>query len=91
MFVVEGIDKVKDIIARNRKRKSLNLEKISNNSIIEIGNISPLKLIELQANLSRIADAEKIIFVHGKRNKPELFISFLYKCGAPHSITIIAI
>ena len=22
---------------------------------------------------------------------PELFISFLYKCGAPHSITIIAI
>ena len=24
-------------------------------------------------------------------NKPELFISFLYKCGAPHSITIIAI
>ncbi len=23
--------------------------------------------------------------------KPELFISFLYKCGAPHSITIIAI
>ena len=69
MFVVEGIDKVNDIIARNRKRKSLNLEKISNNSIIEIGNISPLKLIELQANLSRIADAEKILFVHGKRNK----------------------
>ena len=69
MFVVEGIDKVKDIIAKNRKRKSLNLEKLSNNSIIEIGNISPLKLIELQANLSRIADAEKIIFVHGKRNK----------------------
>ena len=69
MFVVEGIDKVKDIIAKNRKRKSLNLEKISNNSIIEIGNICPLKLIELQANLSRIADAEKILFVHGKRNK----------------------
>ena len=69
MFVVEGIDKVKDIIAKNRKRKSLNLEKLSNNSIIEIGNICPLKLIELQANLSRIADAEKIIFVHGKRNK----------------------
>jgi len=69
MFVVEGIDRVKDIIAKNRKRKSLNLEKISNNSIIEIGNICPLKLIELQANLSRIADAEKILFVHGKRNK----------------------
>lgn len=69
MFVVEGINKVKDIIAKNRKRKSLHLEKISNNSIIEIGNISPLKLIELQANLSRIANAEKICFVHGKRNK----------------------
>ena len=27
---------------------------------------------------------EKILY-------PELFISFLYKCGAPHSITIIAI
>ena len=27
---------------------------------------------------------------HGD-TKPELFISFLYKCGAPHSITIIAI
>ena len=69
MFVIEGIDKVKDIITKNRKRKSLNLEKISNNSIIEIGNISPLKLMELQANLSRIANAEKILFVHGKRNR----------------------
>ena len=30
-------------------------------------------------------------FANKNKMKPELFISFLYKCGAPHSITIIAI
>ena len=36
---------------------------------------------------------KKITDVFHKYNitYPELFISFLYKCGAPHSITIIAI
>lgn len=73
MFIVEGIERVKSIISKNKSRKSLNLEKISNNSIIKIDNIYPLKLIELKANLTRIANAENILFVHSKgKRKSEL-------------------
>ena len=73
MFVVDGIDKVKDVITKNRKRKLLNIDKLSNNSIIEIDNISPLKLLEIQTNLIQIANAEETLFVHEKgKRKSEL-------------------
>ena len=34
----------------------------------------------------RVLDEDQVYNIY-----PELFISFLYKCGAPHNITIIAI
>ena len=69
MFVIEGMDKVRDIIEKNRKRKLTKHKKISNNSIIEIDNCSPLELLKLQRNLVMIADGEGIPFVYEKRQK----------------------
>ena len=69
MFIIEGMDKVRDIIEKNRKRKLTKHKKLSNNSIIEIDNCSPLELLNLQKNLSLIADREGIPFVYGKGNK----------------------
>ena len=43
----------------------------------------------IELTLTYIFDTQKMF--SNNINKPELFISFLYKCGAPHSITIIAI
>ena len=69
MFIIEGMDKVRDIIEKNRKRKLTKHKKLSNNSIIEIDNCSPLELLNLQKNLSLIADMEGIPFVYGKGKK----------------------
>ena len=73
MFVIDGMDKVRDIIEKNRKRKLTKHKKLSNNSIIEIDNCSPLDLLKLQKNLSAIADGEGIGFVYGRgRKKSEI-------------------
>ena len=73
MFVIDGIDKVRDIIEKNRKRKITKHKKLSNNCIIEIDNCSPLELLKLQKNLMAIADGEGIAFVNGKgKRKSEL-------------------
>ena len=73
MFVIDGINKVRDIIEKNRKRKITKHKKLSNNCIIEIDNCSPLELLKLQKNLMAIADGEGIAFVSGKgKRKPKL-------------------
>ena len=73
MFIINGMDKVRDIIEKNRKRKLTKHKKLSNNSIIEIDNCSPLDLLKLQKNLSAIADGEGIGFVYGRgRKKSEI-------------------
>ena len=69
MFIIEGMDKVRDVIEKNRKRKLTKHKKISNNTVIEIDNCSPLELLKLQKNLVRIADGEGISFVYEKRQK----------------------
>lgn len=66
MFIIQGMDKVKEVIEKNRKRKISKKKKLSNNSIIEIDNISPIKLLNLQTNLTKIAKGEEILFVAGK-------------------------
>lgn len=87
MFVVDKIDKIKNTIGENRKRKSLNLKKLSNNSIIEIDNISPIELLNLQIKLFHIANAEKIPFVYGKgQRKSE--IQKLYEAFEEASIRL---
>ncbi len=55
MFVIEGMDKVRDVIEKNRKRKLTKHKKLSNNTIIEIDNCSPLEILKLQKNLLQIA------------------------------------
>ncbi len=44
MFVIEGMDKVREVIEKNRKRKLVKHKKLSNNRIIEIDNCSPLEI-----------------------------------------------
>ncbi len=66
MFIIEGMEKVRHVIKENRKRKLTKHKKISNNTIIEIDNCSPLEILRLQKNLMRIAEGEGISFVHSK-------------------------
>ena len=66
MFVIEGMDKVRDIIEKNRQRKLTKHKKLANNRRIEINNCSPLELLKLQEKLLKIAKGEDITFVTGK-------------------------
>ena len=73
MFIIEGMDKVRAVIEKNRKRKLTKHKKLPNNTIIEIDNCSPLEVLKLQKNLSKIADGEGIEFVSGKgKRKSEI-------------------
>ena len=69
MFIIEGVDKVSEVIEKNRKRKLTKHKKLPNNSIIEIDSCSPLDILKLQKNLLAIADDEGITFVSGKGKK----------------------
>ena len=40
MFVIEGMDKVRSVIEKNRKRKLSKHKKLANNTVIEIDNCS---------------------------------------------------
>ena len=66
MFVIEGMDKVRSVIEKNRKRKLSKHKKLANNTVIEIDNCSPLEIRKLQKNLNTIASGEGIEFVYGK-------------------------
>ena len=85
MFIIEGMDKVRKVIEENRKRKLTKHKKISNNTVIEIDNCSPLEILKLQRNLLLIAEGEGIKFVDGKgKKKPELQLLYeeMEKCGS---------
>ena len=58
MFIIEGMDKVREVIRKNRERKLTKHKKLSNNSVIEIDNCSPLELLKLQVRLKEIAKKE---------------------------------
>ena len=47
MFVSQGIDKVRYVIEKNRKRKLAKHKNLSNNTVIEIDNCSPLEILKL--------------------------------------------
>ena len=69
MFIIEGMDKVRAVIEKNRKRKLTKHKKLPNNTIIEIDNCSPLDILKLQKNLMMIEEGEGIGFVYGKGKK----------------------
>lgn len=64
MFVVKGMEKVRRVIEEKRKRKLAKHKKLSNNTVIEIDNCSPLELVKLQKNLLGIA-VENYFIIHG--------------------------
>lgn len=73
MFVVEGMERVRQVIEKNRQRKLTKHKKLSNNTLIEIDSCSPLELLRLQINLTRIANGEGIAFPAGKgKRKSEI-------------------
>lgn len=73
MFIIDGMDKVREVIEKNRERKLTKHKKLSNNRIIEIDNCSPIDLLKLQIHLNEIAKAEGILFVNGiGKRKTEL-------------------
>ncbi|PKM57181.1 MAG: hypothetical protein CVU98_07410 [Firmicutes bacterium HGW-Firmicutes-3] len=63
------MDRVREIIEKNRERKLTKHKKISNNSIIEIDHCSPLELLNLQVQLMKIAKVEEILFAYEKGHK----------------------
>ena len=84
MFVIEGIDKVREVIEKNRKRQLTKHKKLSNNQIIEIDNCSPLEMLKLQKNLMIIAEGEGIVFVSGKgkrKSEVQQLYEELESCG----------
>jgi len=73
MFVIEGMDRVREVIEKNRRRKLTKHKKLSNNALIEIDHCSPLELQQLQTNLTKIANGEGLTFRAGKgKRKSEL-------------------
>ena len=84
MFIIEGMDKVREVIEKNRSRKLTKHKKLSNNTLIEIDSCSPLELLKLQTNLTKIASGEGIGFVTGKgKHKPQIqqLYEELEQCG----------
>ena len=84
MFIIEGMSKVREVIEKNRSRKLTKHKKLSNNTIIEIDACSPLEILKLQTNLTRIAEGEDITFVTGKgKRKPQIqqLYEELEECG----------
>ena len=66
MFIIEGMEKVREVIKKNRSRKVNDKKKLSNNAVIEIDNMSPLEMLKIQAKLMTIAKREGVAFVDGK-------------------------
>lgn len=84
MFAIEGMDKVRETIEKNRQRKLTKHKKLSNNRRIEINNCSPLELLKLQENLLKIAEGEGIIFASGKgqrKSQLQKLYEELEECG----------
>lgn len=84
MFIIEGMDKVREVIEKNRSRKLTKHKKLSNNTLIEIDSCSPLEILKLQTNLTKIANGEGISFEAGKgKRKPPIqqLYEELEECG----------
>lgn len=73
LIVIEGADKVREIIKKNKERKINNKKKIPNNRILEIDNFSPIDMLKTATLIKEISVSENIEFVYGKgKRKPKL-------------------
>lgn len=68
-----GMDKMREVNEKNRKRKLAKHKKLPNNTIIEIDNCSSMEILKLQKNPAQFAEKEQIAFVYGK-GKASLFL-----------------
>lgn len=84
MFIVEGSEKVRERIQKNKERKRNRKKKISNNGLVKIDNMCPLKLLSMYKNLLMISDEENIVFSKGRgQRKPQIqkICEALEECG----------
>ncbi len=75
-FVIEKLEKVKEIVEINRERKKKNQEKRQNNVIIEIKEKDIDILRKVGNKLEKLAVKEGIHFVHGKGKKNLIFSDY---------------
>jgi hypothetical protein len=69
MFVIKGTDRVKHVIEENKIRKKKGIRKLSNNEVLEIGNVGPESFVRILDNLLTIIKGERIQFSSGKGAK----------------------
>jgi transposase len=84
MFIVDGMNRVCEVIEKNRERKLTKYKKLPNNALIEIDNCSPIEMLQMQRNLKKIAEGEGINCVSGKgKRKSDLQSLYeeLESCG----------
>lgn len=65
-LIIEGSDKVRDIIKRNKSRKKDGIKKLSNNHVLKIKNIGPNTLMRLEESLKNIMLSDGINLVYGR-------------------------
>lgn len=65
-LIIEGSDKVRDIIKKNKSRKKEGIKKLSNNHVLKIENIGPDTLMKLEETLKEIMLSEGIKEVYGR-------------------------
>lgn len=58
MFIIDGMDKVRKVIEKNRSHKLIKHKKLSNHTCIEIDVCSTLEMLKLMTNLTMIAYAK---------------------------------
>src|SRR6056297_697059 len=66
LMVIEGAEKEREVIKKNKERKLNSQKKIPNNRILEIDNVSPIDMLKTANLLKEIAVIENIEFVNGK-------------------------
>lgn len=72
-FQIEGIEKIKRTIKENKTRKAKGINKLPNNTIIEINKYHIATLLKAQQTLKKLAISEKTEFVFGKgKRKTEI-------------------
>lgn len=73
LLVIDGIDKVREIIENNKFRKKMGMNKLSNNQIIKINNMDIESLNSIKQNLYNIAENENIeLLIEKGKKKSEL-------------------
>ena len=87
MFIIEGMDKVHDVIEKNRKRKLTKHKKISNNTVIEIDNCSPLELLKLQKNLLYLKENDIASFIKQQDHEQRKTRAYKEDIGKHYNMT----